>query len=209
MSALLRRNLRAIISLSRASPFRQVYLCPSVSFASIVSSDRFEVAVAIQPRRLAFHATALRPAHCGWPRSFAHPHPAGPGTPGQTRQLAAADRDFSDGGGIAGVHRKLRAPCRRRFRPRDTNRDHRRGGTLFAQRAAQAAFPVFKDRTDHFVYDVVEAALTFERDTKGKVTALVLHQNGRDIRAPRPRRRRGDDPPRPAPVLTGSLSLSL
>ena len=56
---------------------------------------------------------------------------------------------------------------------------------LFAKLGTQPAFPVFKDRADHFVYDVVEAALTFERDADGKVTALVLHQNGRDLRATR------------------------
>jgi D-alanyl-D-alanine-carboxypeptidase/D-alanyl-D-alanine-endopeptidase len=58
-----------------------------------------------------------------------------------------------------------------------------RRSTLFAKLAAQPAFPVFKDRADHFAYDVVEAELTFERGADGKVTALVLHQNGRDLRA--------------------------
>ena len=58
-------------------------------------------------------------------------------------------------------------------------------GTLYAKLGEQPAFPVFKDRADHFVYDVVEAALTFERDGAGKVVALVLHQNGRDQRAVR------------------------
>jgi CubicO group peptidase (beta-lactamase class C family) len=60
-----------------------------------------------------------------------------------------------------------------------------RRGTLFARLATQPAFAVFKDRADHFVYDVVEADLTFERGANGKVTALVLHQNGRDLRATR------------------------
>ncbi len=58
-------------------------------------------------------------------------------------------------------------------------------GTLYAKLGDQPSFPVFKDRADHFVYDVVEAALTFERDSAGKVVALVLHQNGRDQRAAR------------------------
>jgi hypothetical protein len=31
----------------------------------------------------------------------------------------------------------------------------------------------------------VEAQLDFERDAGGKVVAVVLHQNGRDLRAPR------------------------
>jgi serine-type D-Ala-D-Ala carboxypeptidase/endopeptidase len=58
-----------------------------------------------------------------------------------------------------------------------------RRNLLFAKLATQPALPVFQDRADHFVYDVVEAALTFERGADGKVTALVLHQNGRDLRA--------------------------
>jgi hypothetical protein len=58
-------------------------------------------------------------------------------------------------------------------------------GTLFAKRTGQPEYPVFKDRADHFVYDVFEAELTFEHDATGKVTALVLHQNGREWRATR------------------------
>ena len=57
-----------------------------------------------------------------------------------------------------------------------------RRNTLFGKLGGQPAIPVFKDRADHFVYDVVEADLTFERDTAGKVTGLVLHQNGADLR---------------------------
>lgn len=60
-----------------------------------------------------------------------------------------------------------------------------RAGHLVAKLTGQQALPVFCDRKDHFVYDVVEAALTFERDADGAVTALVLHQNGIDQRAPR------------------------
>jgi len=58
-----------------------------------------------------------------------------------------------------------------------------RGTTLLAKLTGQPAFPVHNDRSDHFVYDVVEAALTFERDDSGTVTAVVLHQNGADRRA--------------------------
>lgn len=56
---------------------------------------------------------------------------------------------------------------------------------LFVKLTGQPAYPVFSDREDHFVYDVVEAALTFERDADGKVVALVLHQGGLDQRARR------------------------
>ena len=60
-----------------------------------------------------------------------------------------------------------------------------RSGHVFAKLTGQGALPVFCDRPDHFVYDVVEAALTFERNASGAVTALVLDQNGRSPRAPR------------------------
>jgi len=57
---------------------------------------------------------------------------------------------------------------------------------LFVKLTGQPSLPVFNDAEDHFVYDVVPAALTFERDaTSGRVTAVVLHQNGRDRRAAR------------------------
>jgi len=57
-----------------------------------------------------------------------------------------------------------------------------RRSTLFGKLDGQPALPVFADRADHFVYDVVDAQLTFERDADGKVTAVVLHQNGDDLR---------------------------
>jgi hypothetical protein len=44
---------------------------------------------------------------------------------------------------------------------------------------------VFCTLPDHFVYDVVEAVLTFGCDEAGAVTAAVLHQHGREQRAPR------------------------
>lgn len=56
---------------------------------------------------------------------------------------------------------------------------------LYAQLTGQAAFPVYAKSKDHFFYTVVDAQLDFERDVSGKVSALVLHQNGQDRRAPR------------------------
>ena len=56
---------------------------------------------------------------------------------------------------------------------------------LEAQLTGQAAFPIFASASDKFFYKVVEAQLDFERDAGGKVVAVVLHQNGRDMRAPR------------------------
>jgi hypothetical protein len=62
----------------------------------------------------------------------------------------------------------------------DTNVVH-----LEAQLTGQPAFPVFANARDRFFYMAVEAQLDFERDGEGKVVAVILHQNGRDIRAPR------------------------
>jgi serine-type D-Ala-D-Ala carboxypeptidase/endopeptidase len=56
---------------------------------------------------------------------------------------------------------------------------------LLVQLTGQPAFPVFSTAKDQFEYDVVVASLTFERDAAGRVVAVVLHQNGRDMRAPR------------------------
>ena len=61
----------------------------------------------------------------------------------------------------------------------------RDGTHLDAQLTGQPALPVYADKPDHFFYKVVDAQLDFERDAAGKVTALTLHQNGRDLKAPR------------------------
>ena len=56
-------------------------------------------------------------------------------------------------------------------------------GALFTQLTGQQRFPVFATAKDEFFLKVVDAQLSFERDATGKVTAVVLHQNGRDQRA--------------------------
>ncbi len=60
-----------------------------------------------------------------------------------------------------------------------------RGAQLLVKITGQPMFPVFTTAPDRFEYDVVEAALTFERDADGQVTALILHQNGMNQRAAR------------------------
>ena len=60
-----------------------------------------------------------------------------------------------------------------------------KGDHLEAQLTGQAGFPIFARAKDKFFYKVVDAQLDFERDGSGKVIAAVLHQNGRDMRAPR------------------------
>jgi hypothetical protein len=56
---------------------------------------------------------------------------------------------------------------------------------LEAQVTGEGALPVFASGKDKFFYKVADTQLDFERDGGGKVVAAVLHQNGRDIRAPR------------------------
>jgi D-alanyl-D-alanine-carboxypeptidase/D-alanyl-D-alanine-endopeptidase len=59
------------------------------------------------------------------------------------------------------------------------------GDVLLVKLTGQPAVPVFAVAKDRFEYDVVAAALTFERDPAGTVVAVVLHQNGLDMRAPK------------------------
>lgn len=59
------------------------------------------------------------------------------------------------------------------------------GEALLVALTGQPAVPVFNVGKDRFEYDIVVAALTFERDAAGKIVAVVLHQNGLDMRAPR------------------------
>ena len=54
----------------------------------------------------------------------------------------------------------------------------REGNKLRAQLAGQPSFEVFPESETNFFYKVVDAQLTFVKDTDGKVTKLVLHQNG-------------------------------
>ena len=61
----------------------------------------------------------------------------------------------------------------------------RKSDHLEAQLTGQAAFPIFASAKDKFFYKVVDAQLDFERDAGEKVVAVILHQNGRDMRAPR------------------------
>ena len=57
--------------------------------------------------------------------------------------------------------------------------------TLTVQLTGQPPIPMFAMGKDRFESDMVPAAVTFERDAAGKVVALVLHQNGMDMRSPK------------------------
>ncbi|WP_198026408.1 serine hydrolase [Bradyrhizobium sp. ARR65] len=56
---------------------------------------------------------------------------------------------------------------------------------LEAQLSGQPAFQIFARAADEFFYKVVDAQLHFERDANNVVAAVLLHQDGRDMKAPR------------------------
>jgi serine-type D-Ala-D-Ala carboxypeptidase/endopeptidase len=56
---------------------------------------------------------------------------------------------------------------------------------LQAQVKGQASFPIYASALDKFFYKTVDAQLDFERDKSGKVVAVILHQNGQSLQAPR------------------------
>ncbi len=56
---------------------------------------------------------------------------------------------------------------------------------LYIQLTGQSRFPVYPETGSRFFLRVVDAVLEFERDASGEVTAVVLHQNGRDVRGVR------------------------
>lgn len=60
-----------------------------------------------------------------------------------------------------------------------------KGDQLFARLTGQTALPIYPESDGRFFYKVVDATLQFERSARGRVTALVLHQNGRSIRGTR------------------------
>jgi serine-type D-Ala-D-Ala carboxypeptidase/endopeptidase len=61
----------------------------------------------------------------------------------------------------------------------------RNGDRAFAQATGQPEAEIFAESDLEFFYKVVDAQLTFTRAADGRVTGVVLHQGGRDIRARR------------------------
>lgn len=61
----------------------------------------------------------------------------------------------------------------------------REGDRFFTQLTGQPAFEVFPESETRFFLKVVDAQLTFEVGADGQVTSVTLHQNGKDMRAPR------------------------
>ena len=56
-------------------------------------------------------------------------------------------------------------------------------GALFVQATGQAKLALFASAKDEFFCKVVNAQISFQRDVAGKVTGLVLHQNGGNLPA--------------------------
>ena len=61
----------------------------------------------------------------------------------------------------------------------------RQGDQLLAQATGQGAFPIFPSATDKFFAKITDIRIDFQRDGKGEVKSLVLHQNGHDMSAPK------------------------
>ncbi len=58
-------------------------------------------------------------------------------------------------------------------------------GQLMVQGSGQGKVPVFASAETQFFAKAVNAQIDFNKDDKGKVTSLTLHQNGNDINGPR------------------------
>jgi len=56
----------------------------------------------------------------------------------------------------------------------------RDGGALFVQATGQPKFPIYAESEADFFLKAVDAQVTFVKDA-GRVTGLVLHQNGQDV----------------------------
>jgi CubicO group peptidase (beta-lactamase class C family) len=59
------------------------------------------------------------------------------------------------------------------------------GDQLMVRLAGQSALPAYPSALDHFFYKVVDAQIEFQRDAKGAVSGLTLHQNGAAVPATR------------------------
>jgi D-alanyl-D-alanine-carboxypeptidase/D-alanyl-D-alanine-endopeptidase len=56
---------------------------------------------------------------------------------------------------------------------------------LFVQATGQSRFQVYPSSETEFFYKVVDAQITFLKDSTGRATVLVLHQGGRDMECAR------------------------
>jgi hypothetical protein len=58
-------------------------------------------------------------------------------------------------------------------------------GQLMTQATGQPKFPVYAESDSRFFLTVVDAQVEFFKDDQGKITHLVLHQGGHDMKAPK------------------------
>jgi len=61
----------------------------------------------------------------------------------------------------------------------------REGDKLMAQATGQPKFQIFPESEREFFLKVVDAQITFETDSTGRATGLILHQNGANMPAKR------------------------
>ena len=61
----------------------------------------------------------------------------------------------------------------------------RQGEQLYAQLTGQAAAAIYPETAASFVYKVVDARIDFIPNPPAQINALVLHQRGNDVMAPR------------------------
>jgi len=57
------------------------------------------------------------------------------------------------------------------------------GDRLMARLTGQSFLEIFPESETEFFYKAVDAQITFVKDGQGRINELVLHQNGRDLRA--------------------------
>ena len=56
------------------------------------------------------------------------------------------------------------------------------GDQLLAQLTGQAKYPVFAETETKFFLKVVDADIEFMKDNQGRITYILHHQNGREIK---------------------------
>ena len=61
----------------------------------------------------------------------------------------------------------------------------RDGAQLFVQATGQPKLEMFPESDRDYFLKVVDAQITFETDSQGRATGLVLHQNGMNQQAKR------------------------
>ena len=58
-------------------------------------------------------------------------------------------------------------------------------GQLILQATGEAKVPLYAETETKFFPTVIPAEIEFVKDGQGKVTHLVLHRNGHDLKAPK------------------------